>query len=170
MRHVALRHTEMAGELGALQAVVSSAMESVLGHSLNDTFSVEVLGELVVEFWKLEKRRSQLERPAMRICDLLLGPPPGRAQLANRLDESTRQLGAELAAWQEVDAKLEALQTSATQVRDVVLDNADGPSSLAASMPTAVELLDSGWTPRPLTRFAGGPILHWLLPCCISQS
>jgi hypothetical protein len=49
------------------------------GRSPNDTFRVEVVGELVAEFQKLEEQRPWLERPATRICDLLLGLPPGRA-------------------------------------------------------------------------------------------
>jgi hypothetical protein len=52
----------------------------------------------------------------MRICDLLLGPPSGWARLANRLDEAAGQLGAQLAARREVDAELEALQTSTVWV------------------------------------------------------
>jgi hypothetical protein len=58
MRHVALRHIEMVGELATLWAVVSSAVESTFGHSTNDTFHVEVVGELVAEFQKLEEQRS----------------------------------------------------------------------------------------------------------------
>jgi hypothetical protein len=57
---------------------VSSAMDSVLGRSPNDTFHVEVLDELPAEFHKLEERHSWLEWSAVRICDLLLGPPSGR--------------------------------------------------------------------------------------------
>jgi hypothetical protein len=60
------------------------------------------------------------------------------------LNEATEELGAELAAQWEVDAELEALWTSATRVWDLVLDNIDGPSSLAASLSTVVELLE-GW-------------------------
>jgi hypothetical protein len=75
----ALRHTEMAGELASLWAAVSSVVESVLGGSPNDTFHMEVVGELAAEFLKLEERHSWLERSAVRICDLLLGLPPGRA-------------------------------------------------------------------------------------------
>jgi hypothetical protein len=97
MWHAALRHTKMAGELAALQAVVSSIAESALGHSLKDTFHMEVVGELGAKFQKLEERRSQLERPAVRICDLLLGPPPGRARLVDHLDEATGPLRVELA-------------------------------------------------------------------------
>jgi hypothetical protein len=53
MRLVALRHTEMAGELAMLWAVVSPATELVLGCSPSDTFHVEVVGELAVEFQKM---------------------------------------------------------------------------------------------------------------------
>jgi hypothetical protein len=45
----------------------------------------------------------------MRICDLLLGPPPSRARLVDHLYEATGQRRVELAAWREVDAELEAL-------------------------------------------------------------
>jgi hypothetical protein len=58
MRLVALHHTEMAEELAALRVAVSSAMESVLGCSSNHPIHVEVLGELVAEFQKLEERHS----------------------------------------------------------------------------------------------------------------
>jgi hypothetical protein len=34
------------------------------------------LWELVTKFQKLEERHSWLERPTVRICDLLLRPPP----------------------------------------------------------------------------------------------
>jgi hypothetical protein len=42
----------------------------------------------------------------------------------------------------EANEELEALQTSTSRVRDLVLDNVDGPSSLAVAMSTAVELLE----------------------------
>jgi hypothetical protein len=67
-----------------------------------------------------------------------LGPPSGWARLADRLEEAAGQLGAELAARWEANTELEALQTSATWVRDLVLDGADGPSSLATTMFPAV--------------------------------
>jgi hypothetical protein len=50
MRLAALCHTEMAGELAMLQAVVSIVVESVLGRSANDTFHVEIVSELAAEF------------------------------------------------------------------------------------------------------------------------
>jgi hypothetical protein len=98
--------------------------------------------ELVAKFRKLEERCSWLERPGVRIYDLLLGPPSDRAHLANCLDDAAGQLGVELAAWREVDADLEALRTLATWVRDLVLDRVDMPSSLAASLSTVAELLE----------------------------
>jgi hypothetical protein len=103
---------------------------------------MEVVGELVAKFQKLEEQCSRLERPTMRICDLLLRPPPGRTRLTDHLNEATEQLRVELATQQEVHVELEALLTSTMHVRDLVLDNTDGLSSLAASMSTVVELLE----------------------------
>jgi hypothetical protein len=77
----------------------------------------------------------------MRICDLLLGPPSGRARLVNHMDEATEQLRLVLATWWEADAWLEARRTSVARVRDLVLGSTVGPSSLAASMSMAAELL-----------------------------
>jgi hypothetical protein len=90
MQLVALRHIEMVGELAVFQAVVSSAVESVLRRSPNNTARVVVVGELVTKFQKVEDRRSWLERPTARIYDLPLGPPPGRAWLADHLSEVIR--------------------------------------------------------------------------------
>jgi hypothetical protein len=89
----------------------------------------------------MEDQRSRLEWPTMRICDLLLGPPSGRARLVNHMDEATEQLRLELATWWEADAWLEARRTSVARVRDLVLGSTVGPSSLAASMSMAAELL-----------------------------
>jgi hypothetical protein len=88
MRLAALRHTEIVGELATHRAAVSTVMESVLGHSPSETFCVEVVSELAIEFQKMEYRCSQLERPVVRIYDLFLGPPPSRAQLADCLDKA----------------------------------------------------------------------------------
>jgi hypothetical protein len=98
MRLTTLHHTEIAGELAVLRAAVPTAVESVLGHSPSDTYHVEVVDEMAVEFEKMEDRHSRLEWPAARIYDLLLGTPPGRAWLADLLDEAARQLRVELAA------------------------------------------------------------------------
>jgi hypothetical protein len=57
MQLVTLCHTEMAGELAALYVVVYSAAESALGCSPNDTFRLEVVGELVAKFHRLEEWR-----------------------------------------------------------------------------------------------------------------
>jgi hypothetical protein len=54
-------------------------MESALGRSLDETFLVEVVDELVAKFQKIEEWCSRLEMPGVRICDLLLGLPPGQA-------------------------------------------------------------------------------------------
>jgi hypothetical protein len=58
------------------------------------------------------------------------------------LDEAAGRLEVELTARQQVNAELEALQTSAARVQDLVLDNIDGPSSLATSLSMVAELLE----------------------------
>jgi hypothetical protein len=70
-------------------------------------FYVEVVGS------KMEDRRSKLERPDVRVCDQLLGPPPSWARLVDHLDEAIRQLRVELATQREANVELEALQTLA---------------------------------------------------------
>jgi hypothetical protein len=50
MRFAGLRHTEIARDLAALWAAMSSIAESVHGPSPYDTIYVEVVGELAVEF------------------------------------------------------------------------------------------------------------------------
>jgi hypothetical protein len=52
----------------------------------------------------------------VRIYDLLLGPPLGRARLANHLDEATKVLGVELARRREADVEPKALRTLAARV------------------------------------------------------
>jgi hypothetical protein len=141
MRVAAIRHIEMAGELAALQAIVTSVMELVLGLSPDEIFWVEITDKLVSQFWKLEELCSWLEWTSTRICDLLLGPPPHQAQWADRLDEAVGWLDVELTTWQPVDAELEALRISNAWVHDLVLDNIYGPSSPAAPLSMVAELL-----------------------------
>jgi hypothetical protein len=49
-----LYHTDMAGELAMLRTTVSSVVEFGLRCSPDETFCVEVVDELIDEFWKLE--------------------------------------------------------------------------------------------------------------------
>jgi hypothetical protein len=78
MQITALHQIDMARELASLQAAVSSITELTLRRSPNETFQVEVVGDLVVKFWMLEERYSRLEWPGAKIYDLLHGPPPDR--------------------------------------------------------------------------------------------
>jgi hypothetical protein len=87
----------MAGYLAALWAAVSSATDSTVRRSPDQIFRVEVLGEPAAKFQRLEEWCSRLELFAARICDPLLGPPPGRPRLSDCLDEAARQLRAEVA-------------------------------------------------------------------------
>jgi hypothetical protein len=67
---------------------VSSAVELVLGCSPGEASRVEVMNELTTKFQKLKELCSWPEGPSMRICSLLLGPPPNQACWANRLGEA----------------------------------------------------------------------------------
>jgi hypothetical protein len=142
MRIAALHNTEMAEELVLLRAVVSSTMEFALGRLPNDTFQVEALDELIAKVRRQEEWQLCLERPGARVCDLIHGPPSGRARLANCMEEAAGQLGVEQAARREVNTKLEAIRNSAAWVLDLVLEWADGSSSLAASLSLTVKLLE----------------------------
>jgi hypothetical protein len=55
MRLATLHHTEMVEQLAALQEAASSIVESAVGRSPNEIFRVEVVGELVAEFRRLEE-------------------------------------------------------------------------------------------------------------------
>jgi hypothetical protein len=68
----------------------------------------------------------------------------------------------ELGARRGVDAELEAWWTSATWVRDLVQDGANGRSSLVASLSIVTECLKVVSTPQLLTGSAGGPGQRWL--------
>jgi hypothetical protein len=106
MRADAIRHIEMARELAALRATVTSTVELVLGHLSDETFWVEIMDELVAQFRKLVVLCSRLEWPSARIYDLLLGLPPDQALWADRLDEATGQLEVGLTTWWQADTKL----------------------------------------------------------------
>jgi hypothetical protein len=116
MRAAAIRHIAMVGELATLQVAVTSAVELVLGRTPNETFRLEIVDELVAQFWKLEELCSRLERPGAKIYDLLLRLPLDQARWANRLDEAAGRLEAELTAQRQVNTELEALWTLVARV------------------------------------------------------
>jgi hypothetical protein len=92
MRAAALHHAEVAEELTALRAAVSSVTELVLGGSPGETSCVEVMNEVTANFQELEELWSLLRGPGARICILLLGPSPDQARWADRLEEAAGQL------------------------------------------------------------------------------
>jgi hypothetical protein len=136
-----LCHTEIVRELAALWVVVSSTTELVLGRSPNETSWVEVMNELVAKFWRWEELCSRLEGLGVRIYDLLLGRPPNQARWADHLAEAAGWLEVKLTTRRLVDAMLGALWTLAARVRDLVLGNTDGASSLAAPLSMMKKLL-----------------------------
>jgi hypothetical protein len=75
MRVDTVRHTEMVGQVAALQVMVSSTMQSAHGHSPTKAFRVDVVDEMITEFREQAKRRSRLDKSGLRICALILGLP-----------------------------------------------------------------------------------------------
>jgi hypothetical protein len=57
----------------------------MLRGSPDESFRVEVVDVLIVEFLMQEERWSSRERPRARVYDLILGPPSGWAWLTDRL-------------------------------------------------------------------------------------
>jgi hypothetical protein len=135
----ALRHAGVVQELTALRAAMSSTAELVLGRSLGKTSWVEVMNELTTKLQGMEELCLRLEGPGARIYSLLLGPPPGKVRWADHLEEAAERLEAVLAERRQVDAELEGLWTSVALVRDLILGEAGGPSSLATSLSMVVE-------------------------------
>jgi hypothetical protein len=97
MRAATLHHAGVVGELTALLAAVSFATELVLGCSPRETSQVEGMNVLITKLQGLEELCSQLEGPCVRICSLLLRPPPGQVHCADRLEEAAERLEAALA-------------------------------------------------------------------------
>jgi hypothetical protein len=155
MQFTTLRDTEMAGELTVLRAAVSSTVDLVLGRSPGETSQVEVVNELVAKFQRLEELSSRLEGFGAWIYTLLVGPPTRQARWADHLDEATRWLEVEMAKQHQVVTEQEALRTLAALARDLVLDDVNGPSSLAASLSMMVELLEGQIDTVAANRF------HW---------
>jgi hypothetical protein len=100
----------------------------------------------------------------------LFGPPPGRAWLADRLDEAAAWFKVEQATRREAEAEFEDLRSSVARVWDLVLDDVSGLSLMAVSMSTVTEQLEGGIDAAPLMRFVGDPSLRWLPWCRTCQS
>jgi hypothetical protein len=82
---------------------------------------------------------SRLEGPGTRIYDQLLGPSPGQAGWADRLEEAAARLEAMMVERGQADAELGALLASSALVWDLVLGGAGGSSPVATSLATVVE-------------------------------
>jgi hypothetical protein len=84
-----------------------------------------------------------IEKSGVKVCNLILRPLFGRVWLADLLEEAIGWLGAEQATRWEVNTELEALQSPAVRVQDLVLERDDMTSSLAASVPSVAKLLEN---------------------------
>jgi hypothetical protein len=86
MRLATLHHNEMARELAAFQAAMSSTMELVLRHSPNNVARAEVVGELVAELHRVEAQNSSGPLPrSMTFCSDHCSAGPGWSTIWKRL-------------------------------------------------------------------------------------
>jgi hypothetical protein len=129
---------------------------------------VEVLNELTTKLQGLEELCSRLKGPGMRIYILLLASPSGQVRWPDRLEEVARQLEAALAGRHQVDAELEVMQTFAALVRDLILGEASGPSSLAMSLSMVAEEVENWINTTAANGVRWGTNLCWSPPYRIS--
>jgi hypothetical protein len=129
MRFAADQHTEVAMWLSALWAAVSLAAQSILGWLPVDASQESVAGEMVARFWERVKWCSHLKTSDLKVCDHVLRPADGRVHLVACLEEASRRL------WVTQDEH-EALWSSATWVRDSVLNRSNETPSLVALSPS----------------------------------
>jgi hypothetical protein len=121
---------------------VSSAAQSVLGCLPNDAFLEDVVGETLAKFWEQAKQFLHLENFGLTVCNLILGPADDQVQPIVYQEEAIGRLQAMQEEHQEVVIKLRAQGSSTTWVQDLVLKGSDGASSLAASLSSAVDLIE----------------------------
>jgi hypothetical protein len=67
---------------------VSSVTQPILRRLPTEALRVDVVDELVIEFWKYKERSSHIEKSNMRVCDLILGLPSDLVGMADRLEEA----------------------------------------------------------------------------------
>jgi hypothetical protein len=71
-----------------LRVAMSSIVQSMLGCLPSEAFRVEVVDEMLADFWEQAEWCSHRKNSGMRVCDPILGPPSGRVRLANCLEEA----------------------------------------------------------------------------------
>jgi hypothetical protein len=125
-------HTEVARRLSALWVVVSLAAQSILGRLPVDASQVSVVGEMVARLQEQAKWYSRLEASGSWVCDLVLGPVDGQSHLVARLEEAARQL-------QVMQDELQTLQSSTTQIWDLVLEGSDETPALVVVLSLTTE-------------------------------
>jgi hypothetical protein len=68
----------MAKQFTKLRVVVSSTVECVLMRLPTEAFRLDVVDDLVAEFWKQEEWRLHHEKSGVKVYDMILGPLSGR--------------------------------------------------------------------------------------------
>jgi hypothetical protein len=117
--------------LSVLWAVMSLSTQSTLRPLPVDVSQVGVVGEMVTKFWERAEWCSRLETSGSMVCNLIPGPMNGQVHLVTRVEEATKQL-------RVMQDEHEALQSSATRVRGLVLGRSNEmPSLVVALSPSA---------------------------------
>jgi hypothetical protein len=113
---------------------VSLVAQSILVRLPVDASQAGVVGEMVARFEERGEWFSCLKTSSSRICNLILGLPNGQVPLVASLEEAADQF------WVMQDEH-QALQSSATRVRDLVAEGSGEASSLAAALSSTVDLI-----------------------------
>jgi hypothetical protein len=87
-------HTKMVVRLGALWAAVSSAAQSMLGHSPTEAFQAYIVGEMLAKFREQVEQCLYLENSSTRVYDLVLRSVDDHVWSTVHLEEVTERLQA----------------------------------------------------------------------------
>jgi hypothetical protein len=93
------------------------------------------VGEMVARFQERAEWCSRLEAFDSRVCDLVLGPPNGRTYLVAHTEEAAGKL-------QVMQDELQTLWSSATRIRDLVLERSDETPSLTVALSLIMERIE----------------------------
>lgn len=136
---------EVAAELTTLRSAVSHAVASITRNP-PPVGSAKVMGEALAGAAARSRdtrdRFEGLKAACKKTCDQILGAPRPPVSQVDRLADAAKWFQAESGRRKEAEAELLSVQTSAGRIRDLVLENADGVSSMPQALAMAAERIE----------------------------